>query len=210
MQKRLLDHIRPESDGERDAFSEWLRSALRNLEHSLWRRCQRELSDVMYRFIVENDNLRTKTKAPCQSLSGPPSQSGNYGQITSANFCQNQSNQTWQPGPQYWPASVQNPTSVWGSMDSSWVQQQFPGTQFTSQPRNQPSESTTQFSSTSNQLQRAQSAPPTTQFNSTPASSQMHFSSIFRDIQGLDDQDSNSSAAGFRRSASTETIQNTD
>lgn len=58
-QHRLLDQLRREGDSkERDAFTEWLRSAMHNFEHSVWRRCQRELNDVMYRFIAENDALR--------------------------------------------------------------------------------------------------------------------------------------------------------
>ncbi|XP_015249029.1 PREDICTED: uncharacterized protein LOC107096748 [Cyprinodon variegatus] len=54
----LQQQLRPEGDKERDAFAEWLRSAMHNFEHTIWRRCQRELTDVMYRFIAENDALR--------------------------------------------------------------------------------------------------------------------------------------------------------
>ncbi|XP_024859656.1 uncharacterized protein LOC108230484 [Kryptolebias marmoratus] len=64
-QQQLHDQLRPEDERERDAFAEWLRSAMRNFEHSVWRRCQRELTDVMYRFIAENDALRIKKQPLC-------------------------------------------------------------------------------------------------------------------------------------------------
>ncbi|CAC5405064.1 unnamed protein product [Mytilus coruscus] len=72
--------LRTECKGDRelDEFVEWLKSALRNLELPLWRRCQRELSDVMYRCIVDNDAFRTKNKLPFQSSAGLFSQPGNY------------------------------------------------------------------------------------------------------------------------------------
>ncbi|MED6292622.1 hypothetical protein CHARACLAT_002232 [Characodon lateralis] len=36
-QQELPDQRRPEGDKERDAFAEWLRSAMHNFEHSIWR-----------------------------------------------------------------------------------------------------------------------------------------------------------------------------
>lgn len=48
LQQQLVDQLQPEGDRERKAFAEWLRSAMCSLEHSLWRRCQRQLTDVMY------------------------------------------------------------------------------------------------------------------------------------------------------------------
>ncbi|MEQ2206192.1 hypothetical protein XENOCAPTIV_025272 [Xenoophorus captivus] len=74
-QQELPDQRRPEGDNkERDAFAEWLRSAMHNFEHSIWRRCQRELTDVMYRFIAENDALRVDGQPLCQFSAGPSSQ----------------------------------------------------------------------------------------------------------------------------------------
>ncbi|XP_013857716.1 uncharacterized protein LOC106513442 isoform X2 [Austrofundulus limnaeus] len=72
-QQQLHGLLRPEDERERDAFAEWLRSAMRNFEHSVWRRSQRELTDVMYRFIAENDALRIKKQPPCSSSAGPTS-----------------------------------------------------------------------------------------------------------------------------------------
>ena len=193
IQKQLLDRLRPEGDTERDAFMDWLRSAVHNLEHSLWRRCQRELLDVMYRYIVENDALRNKKQSSGQPAAGSSSQPGVFSHtIPSGSYCQAQPNQAWQPGPQYWPATVQNPTSVWGSMDSSWVQQQFPVTQGSSQSRSQVSEHQAQF--TVNQSTRAQSTPPSTRISSTHDASLPHFTSFIGDIN-VSDEESNASSA---------------
>lgn len=74
-QHQPLDQLRLEGDSkERDAFTEWLRSAMHNFEHSIWRRCQRELNDIMYRYIAENDSLRACNRPLCQFSAGPSSQ----------------------------------------------------------------------------------------------------------------------------------------
>lgn len=129
MQKQLLSHLRPSGDKERDTFIDWMRSAVHSLEHTVWRRCQRELSDVMYRVIAENDNLQARKQNQNQYMAAEvsPNQSSVNVRQTSPSFAHGPS-AAWQPAPQFWPSSVQNPTSVWGSMDSSWVHQQYPST----------------------------------------------------------------------------------
>lgn len=45
-------------DGEREAFVDWMRSVINELDLGLWRRCQRELTSTLYQFQSENDDLK--------------------------------------------------------------------------------------------------------------------------------------------------------
>lgn len=42
-------------DHERETFVAWMHSVIHVLDLSLWRRCQRELTSVLYRYQAEND-----------------------------------------------------------------------------------------------------------------------------------------------------------
>ena len=126
IQKELLGQLRPNGDKERHTFIEWLRSVVHSLEQTMWRRCQRELSDVMYRIIAENDSLQARKQTQFQATEVSPNQSA-VNLTQSAPIC-NRPSASWQPGPYYWPSSAQNSPSVWRSMDPAWVQQQFPQT----------------------------------------------------------------------------------
>ncbi|XP_019619426.1 PREDICTED: uncharacterized protein LOC109466196 [Branchiostoma belcheri] len=58
MQRHLINRLQPEGDPERLAFSEWMRATLVGLEHGVWRRTQREITDVLFRAVAENDAAR--------------------------------------------------------------------------------------------------------------------------------------------------------
>lgn len=182
MQKQLLSQIRPSGDKDRDSFIDWLRTEMHNLEHNLWRRCQRDLSDVMYRYIAENDTLQSRKQSTCIVSEVSPNQPSS----SSMSFS-HRPTQGWQPAPHFWPSSIQNPTSVWGSMDSTWVQQQFP--HYTSQTKDfdKASQKTAaqNLASCSNQntLKDYDSSAGST--SETPLSS---FTRILRDIRESEEQ----------------------
>ena len=58
LQQQLLEHLKPSGDREREAFVDWTRSVILDLDHALWRRCQHEVSATLYRYIAENDALK--------------------------------------------------------------------------------------------------------------------------------------------------------
>ena len=59
-QQKMLEHLKPSSsDHERDAFVDWIRTVVNELEHNLWRRCQQDINSTLYRYIGENDSQTT-------------------------------------------------------------------------------------------------------------------------------------------------------
>ncbi|XP_078599648.1 uncharacterized protein LOC144874882 [Branchiostoma floridae x Branchiostoma japonicum] len=58
MQNHLISRLQPHGDQERLAFSEWVRASLVGLEHDVWRQTQREITEVLFRAIAENDAAR--------------------------------------------------------------------------------------------------------------------------------------------------------
>ena len=129
LQRQLLDHFKkPQPTEERDCFADWLRSVFHSFDTALFRRCQREISGMVFKYQEMNESqTQTSTAsvpAPSsQALRPPMEQSNNQQPGTSQpqQLCSMQ----WQPNPSSWPTNVQNPqVSVWGSQDVQWVQQQ--------------------------------------------------------------------------------------
>ena len=135
MQQQFLEHFKPEGDQERLGFVEFVKSTLMSLDQYCWRRCQKDMVQLLMWYIEENKTLRmsqsalsTMTfatpKVPCVA----PSVTGSFyparGPVSSHG--QSASPNMWQPPPSQWSTQVQNPTSVWGSMDARWAQQEYP------------------------------------------------------------------------------------
>ena len=57
MQKEVLEKYKPGPDREREAFVDWVKSVILDLNHDIWRKCQREVSQILYKYIGENDDL---------------------------------------------------------------------------------------------------------------------------------------------------------
>ncbi|CAH1232574.1 Hypp468 [Branchiostoma lanceolatum] len=55
MQHHLINRLQPLGDQERLAFCEWVRATLVGLDHGVWRRSQKEITDILFRSIAEND-----------------------------------------------------------------------------------------------------------------------------------------------------------
>ncbi|XP_041354914.1 uncharacterized protein LOC121372581 [Gigantopelta aegis] len=58
LQQQIMDRLKPSADREREAFVDWMRSVILDLDHSIWRRCQLDISQILYRYIGENDQLK--------------------------------------------------------------------------------------------------------------------------------------------------------
>ncbi|CAH1274741.1 Hypp5409 [Branchiostoma lanceolatum] len=134
MQQTLIDRLQPDGgDQERVGFLEWVRVTVVGLKHDVWRRTQREMVDVLSRALKEND-ASLSTRAESSSCISPSTPTGSAEYLPAdkgAHYVQlPQSQQMWQPLPHMWPPQVQNPTSVWGSSNPEWVQQQFPNMGF--------------------------------------------------------------------------------
>jgi len=59
----VLGQLRPSTDRERDAFIDLVRSVINELDNGLSRCCQQEISNTLYRYIGENDQLK-RQQAP--------------------------------------------------------------------------------------------------------------------------------------------------
>ena len=116
LQQQLLEHLKPSGDREREAFVDWTRSVILDLDHALWRRCQHEVSATLYRYIAENDALKRQPDPE-------PSTS------TSQQMAP-QTPHMWQSHPSQWPSHLPVPkVGVWQSTDANWQLQQCGGGQ---------------------------------------------------------------------------------
>ena len=119
-QEKLLQRLRPQGNPERETFIEWVRSVVMELPHDAWRRCQKELNQLIYRYIEEGDRYKQQqekqVQVPLEHQAG-----------TSQCFTgRRQPAECWQPPPQVWPQHPVGPQeSVWGSQDPAWVAHQF-------------------------------------------------------------------------------------
>lgn len=123
-QQKVMEQLRPtSSDRERDAFVDWIRTVVNELEHNLWRRCQQDISSALYRYIAENDQLkRTQVQmVNAQSLQFQLRQPFQPQQTSSP-----ASSAQWQPPPSQWQTQPTPNVSPWQSQDSSWLSQQLP------------------------------------------------------------------------------------
>ncbi|XP_050711228.1 uncharacterized protein LOC126995584 [Eriocheir sinensis] len=59
LQQQMMQHLKPTGDREREAFVEWIRTVILDLDYSLWRRFQHQISNLTYQFITENDKMKT-------------------------------------------------------------------------------------------------------------------------------------------------------
>ena len=57
--------LTPSASGqrERDAFLDWVRWVIHELDRSLWRHCQQEISNTLYKYIEENDQLKKQPES---------------------------------------------------------------------------------------------------------------------------------------------------
>ena len=123
LNQQVLDQLKPRAGGERDAFVDWLRSVIHEFDHGLWRRCQQELSNTLYTYIRENDQLKRHQTGPAATipLTSESTQPQQFHQ-GSTQACSS----IWQPPPSQWPNQPTSNVSVWHSQDASWVAQQIP------------------------------------------------------------------------------------
>ena len=133
LQEKLLEMIKPAArPSERATYGEWAKTVMEDLDPSLWRQFQQEQSKLL---LDLNDRVRSQ---PPQQWQRPQPQQQQWQPDQQQPGSSQQSSQ-WQPPPQNWPTTVQ-PTSVWNSMSSTWVQAQMqPEPSLTTlQPRSTP------------------------------------------------------------------------
>ncbi|XP_013386501.1 uncharacterized protein LOC106155992 [Lingula anatina] len=132
MQQQLLEHLKPQGDQERLGFADFVRSTLMTFNHECWRRCQKDMTQLLWRYIDENDAasrlqrlpfasnpihpIPTPATTPCYPA--PPPALGLSGQTATQTL--------WQHPPNQWQTNPENPTYVWGSAESRWPQQGLP------------------------------------------------------------------------------------
>ncbi|KAM9322195.1 uncharacterized protein KZ484_020419 [Pholidichthys leucotaenia] len=111
LQQQLMEQLRPNGDQERLGFTEWVRSTILSLNHNLWRRCQRDMTDLLYRYIEENDAAKQSAPgngsssacnaahAPRPVPTGPAAPQPVYLGPSSGYWQPPPSQQMWQPPP---------------------------------------------------------------------------------------------------------------
>jgi hypothetical protein len=162
LQEQMLKMMKPAArPSERATYGEWAKTVMEDLDPSLWRQFQQEQSQLLYKYLDLNDRVRPRADQQWQQQQWQPDQQQQLGssQRPQPNQQQwppdqqqpgsSQQPSQWQPPPQNWPTTVQ-PTSVWDSMNATWVQAQMQNepSLTTLQPRSTP-QSTPQHRATS-------------------------------------------------------------
>lgn len=118
VQNKLMQQIvRPSTDRMKEAFIEYIRECLYDMDPTIADDMQREIMRMALAYKDKDAELKSRHHRTPNPMPGPSAPA------TSS------SSAAWQPPPHMWPSQVQNPVSVWNSMDSAWVSQQ----QFTHQ-----------------------------------------------------------------------------
>ena len=118
-QTRVLEMLAPAKATERTTYADWAKEVMISIHPSLWLRFQRECSNLLYTYQEKSEEmLRPQAAQHFAFPSQPQFQTFQRTDNTSS------LNSMWQPPPHQWPSSVQ-PTSVWGSQNSAWVQAQM-------------------------------------------------------------------------------------
>jgi hypothetical protein len=123
LNQQVLERIKPSVDKERDAFVDWLRSVINDLDHDVWRCCQQQISNTLYKYIAENDRLKRQQTLPATN---PPNPSMSKQSNTSLQGSSRTCSPIWQPPPSQWLNQPSSSVSVWQSQDGNWINQQFP------------------------------------------------------------------------------------
>ncbi|XP_050687349.1 uncharacterized protein LOC126980913 isoform X2 [Eriocheir sinensis] len=117
--QQVVQPLKSTGNKEREAYADWIRTVILNLDRSLWRRFQHQISNLMYEFMAENNKVKTlQVAAATTSQDCQPSQPTSLGMQ--------------QPLPSQRPAKPTGQMSVCHSQDPQWVaqqlltQQQFP------------------------------------------------------------------------------------
>ena len=191
MQQRLLDHLKPQGDQERLGFAEFVRSTLLSFNQDCWRRCQKDMLQLLMRYIDENETARrsqpissASNPVPRPSSHAPAVTASAYLGASSASYGQASSQHMWQPPPSQWPSHVENPTSVWGSMEPRWMQQEFP-----------------QFNTSCSSQPRPSTAPPTSTTNSALPSVRLGSLTLLSDLDAVTPQSAYQASPAARAKA---------
>ncbi|XP_078583267.1 uncharacterized protein LOC144865980 [Branchiostoma floridae x Branchiostoma japonicum] len=164
LQRQLLNKLskaeKTPMERQKDAFADFMKEATYTFPPPMWLRFQGEVNSLLQKYQLELHQQSTMQTLHQQQdgflRSHPPVPIP----VPSSQQCLPMS---WQPHPSQWPGQVNQPTSVWGSQEASWVQQQF-------QPH---------------PLVRRQSAPPTYTARTPPPSSTPIHSKDMANFTGL-------------------------
>ena len=126
LQRQLLNKLSKteKSPGQRqkDTFAEFMKEVTYTFPPAMWLKFQSEVNSLMQKYQYElhqESSMQTQRQQQDEfhrpyspnRVTGPGSQ-----QYPSMG---------WQPHPSQWPPQVYRPTSVWGSQEANWVQQQY-------------------------------------------------------------------------------------
>ncbi|VDH99431.1 Hypothetical predicted protein [Mytilus galloprovincialis] len=110
LQQQVLEILRPvSSDRERDAFVDWIRTVITEVDHVVWR------------YIAENDQTKRAQSIPTPAIQPQLRQQMQPLQAQSSSY-----SAPWQPPPSQWHAQPSSNVSVRQSQDANWVSQQSP------------------------------------------------------------------------------------
>jgi len=107
---------------QKDTFADFMKEVTYTFPLAMWLRFQSEVSSLMQKYQYElhqESSMQTRQQQqnefhrPCSPARIPGPGTQHYPSMG------------WQPHPSQWPAQVNRPTSVWGSQEANWVQQQY-------------------------------------------------------------------------------------
>ena len=174
---------------ERTTYADWAKSVMEDLDHSLWRRFHMEHTQLLYKYLEMNDDLKDQSAAQ-QSSQAPSHQYQAHSQQYQAPSEQHQDpchqypspSPSWKPTGQCWPATVQPGGSVWESQSAEWMKNLTLPPQLTALQLPRPSRTTTRRATTATATS-ATSLPTSTPLPSSQALS-LNLSSMSQVVTG--------------------------
>ena len=167
IQEKMLDMLKPaQKVTERTTYADWVKSVMEDLDHSLWRRFQMEHTQLLYKYLEMNDDLKAHSEAQQSSLAPSQQYQAHSQQYQDPCHQYPSPSSSWKPTGQCWPATVQPGGSVWGSQSAEWMKNLTLPPQLTALQLPRPSPNTTRWAPTAT----ATSATSLTTRNPLPSS----------------------------------------
>ena len=160
IQEKMLDMLKPaQKVTERTTYANWAKSVMEDLDHSLWRRFQMEHTQLLYKYLEMNDDLKAQSAA--QQSSHAPSQQYQAPSQQHQDPCHQypSPSPSRKPAGQCWPATVQPGGSVWGSQSAEWMKNLTLPPQLTALQLPRPSPNTTRWAPTATATSVTTSTP---------------------------------------------------
>jgi len=127
LQKQLLNKLSKAEKSplqrQKDTFADFMKEVTYTFPPAMWLKFQSEVNSLLQKYQYElhqESSIENQQQQQQDEFHRPYSPARIPGPSS-----QQYPSMGWQPHPSQWPAQVYRPTSVWGSQEANWVQQQY-------------------------------------------------------------------------------------